>query len=67
MFEVRNWSATNNQPWDVVFMHNGESHYQPGVMFSTKEKAEQHKATLEQVAMDNPESINFVLDHWLKD
>lgn len=62
-FEVRKWSNTNVKPFDVVYItDDGKSHYQPGVSFSTEDKANNHKVTLEKSA--ETYGVKFILDHW---
>lgn len=67
MLEVRKWSETNPNPYDVVFVHEGKSYFQPGVSFSTDTIAQKHKASLEKRLSETPEAKNFILDHWEQD
>lgn len=65
-FKVRNWSNTNARPFDVVYedhQHNNV-HYQPGVQFSTESMAHEHAARLTCNLNENPDSLNFIRDHW---
>lgn len=67
MFKVRKWSDTNARPYDVVFEHNGRSHFQPGCTFSTEEKAQEHLSVLEKRIQENPGVDKFIIDTWPTD
>ncbi|AQW88560.1 hypothetical protein pEaSNUABM50_00033 [Erwinia phage pEa_SNUABM_50] len=65
-FKVRKWSDTNARPFDVVLLDylKNNQHYQPNVEFSTEALANQHLVSLQNSVLNNPDSVNFIRDHW---
>lgn len=65
--QVRKWSETSKTPFDVVYLRDGKSKFQPGAVFSTELAAEKHKAALEKQCNEVSSSENFINDHWEQD
>lgn len=67
-FKVRRWTdnETESTPFDVVALDhdNNKQHYQPGVLFGSELKAASHCFVLQNRIQENPETIQFVRDHW---
>lgn len=68
-FKIRNWvdlGVNLGQPFDVVALDhdNNTQHYQPGVKFSTEQQAEKHAKVLTELLQTEPDSADFIRNHW---
>ena len=67
-FKVRAWTVNPSEarPLDVVALDhdNNKQHFQPGVTFSTMQKAEKHREMLEKRIAENQSTITFIRDNW---
>lgn len=66
-FKTRQWSSTNNKPYDVVYEdhQNNKVYYQPDVEFSTEVLADKHKLNLENNVHSG--SHDFIIKYWKLD